>query len=135
MAKNIKCAVIGAGLGGLTAAIRLALYGAEVHLFEQHAFPGGKAGELKKAGFRFDTGPSILTMPFILEKIFLDAGEQLASYLTIERLKILCKYFYADGSTRNVDSQINAFADEIEKKNIGYCRFHPSLPRLLQNDL
>ncbi len=67
MAKQ-KVAVIGAGLGGLSAAIRLANYGYEVDVFEQNTDAGGKAGSFTLNGFRFDTGPSLLTMPHVLQE-------------------------------------------------------------------
>ena len=67
--------VIGAGLGGLAAASLLAAQGYSVEVFEQNARPGGKMQQFTSSGYRFDTGPSLLTMPFILEKLFADCGE------------------------------------------------------------
>jgi phytoene dehydrogenase-like protein len=89
-----KICVIGAGLGGLSASIRLANKGFEVDLYEQNNTPGGKAGEIKERGYRFDTGPSLLTMPQVMKDLFSDCNENLEDYLKINRLDLICKYFY-----------------------------------------
>jgi phytoene desaturase len=78
--------VIGAGLGGLAAASLLAAQGYTVDLFEQNDQPGGKMQQFTSSGYRFDTGPSLLTMPFILEKLFSDCGEKMSDYLTLTDL-------------------------------------------------
>ncbi len=124
--------IIGAGLGGLSAAIHLAGEGFNVSVFEQNDYAGGKAGVLTDSGFRFDTGPSILTMPFIIKDIFSQHNESVDKYLTISRLKITCKYFYTDGSIINAYSSPEDFKEEIElktsdssesvKKYLNYCR-------------
>lgn len=62
--------VIGGGLGGIAAAIRMAQSGFNVKLFEQNNHIGGKVNRLDESGFGFDLGPSILTMPYIFEKLF-----------------------------------------------------------------
>lgn len=111
-----KIAVIGAGLGGLSATIRLATNGYKVEVFEKNNFPGGKAGEVIKDGFRFDTGPSLLTMPFVIEDLFKSAGENLNDYFQLKPLSIACKYFYPDGTIINAHSDLNEFAKEIESK-------------------
>ncbi|MBN1255731.1 MAG: phytoene desaturase [Deltaproteobacteria bacterium] len=100
-----RCAIIGGGLGGLAAAVRIAGYGIAVDLYEQHDHVGGKANELHMEGFRFDTGPSLLTMPFVLESLFADVGEDVRNYFTINPLAQHCKYFYPDST------EITAFAD------------------------
>lgn len=97
--------VIGAGLGGLSAAIRLAARGHRVEIFERTDAAGGKAGEVRAAGFRFDTGPSLVTMPFVVEELFRSAGERLSDHLELVPLSPLCRYFYPDGS------RLDAFAD------------------------
>jgi phytoene desaturase len=111
-----KVIIIGAGLGGLSAAIRLAHYGYDVEIFEQSCKPGGKAGEIYENGFRFDTGPSLLTMPFVIKQLFDDVGENIEDYLEILPLKSLCKYFWRDGTVINAYSELNKFSEEIEKK-------------------
>ncbi len=111
-----KICVIGAGLGGLSAAIRLANKGFEVDLYEQNNTPGGKAGELKEEGYRFDTGPSLLTMPYVIKDLFEECGENIDDYLKIIKLDIICKYFYSDNTTIVANSKPEKFADEIELK-------------------
>ena len=111
-----KICVIGAGLGGLSVAIRVANKGFEVDLYEQNNTPGGKAGEIKESGYRFDTGPSLLTMPQVLEDLFSDCNENLEDYLKINRLDIICKYFYPDKSIINAYSDVEMFGKEIDDK-------------------
>ncbi|HMN49182.1 MAG TPA: phytoene desaturase family protein [Ignavibacteriaceae bacterium] len=111
-----KICVIGAGLGGLSAAIRLANKGFEVDLYEQNSTPGGKAGEIKEIGYRFDTGPSLLTMPQVIKDLFSECGEDIKDYLSINRLELICKYFYPDGSIINAYSDQDKFGKEIDEK-------------------
>ncbi len=111
-----KICVIGAGLGGLSASIRLANNGFEVDLYEQNNTPGGKAGEIKERGYRFDTGPSLLTMPQVLKDLFSDCNENLEDYLKINRLDLICKYFYPDKSIINAYSDVDKFGKEINEK-------------------
>ncbi len=110
-----KCCVIGAGLGGLTASIEIALLGIDVDLFEQNESAGGKAGSFTLDGFRFDTGPSLLTMPFVLESVFSDAGRDINKYLTIKPLEKHCVYYFPDNVTITAFSDIEKFSDEISK--------------------
>lgn len=93
-----KVTVIGAGIGGLAAASLLAKNGYSVHLFEKNHTPGGKMQQVTANGYRFDTGPSLLTMPFILKKLFDECGENVDDYLTLTNIEPLCRYFYPDGT-------------------------------------
>jgi len=111
-AKN--CAVIGSGLGGLSAAIRCARMGLKVDLYERNTATGGKAGTFSSGGFRFDTGPSLLTMPFVLEDLFSFAGKDISSYMTLLPLEETCRYFFHDGTRIRAHRDIDRFADEIE---------------------
>ena len=114
MAKK-RIAVIGAGLGGLSAAIRLANAGFEVDVFEQNYDAGGKAGSLVFNGFRFDTGPSLLTMPNVLKELFSECGGSLQDYIHLKKLDVICKYFYHDGAIISAFSDVNLFGKEIER--------------------
>lgn len=116
MSKKRKIAVIGAGLGGLSAAIRLAGSGYQVDLYEQNSNPGGKANQISENGFRFDTGPSLLTMPFVIKELFESVSENIGDYLKLIPLSNLCKYFYDDGTVINAYADIEKFAREISNK-------------------
>ena len=111
-----KISVIGAGLGGLSAAIRLAYKGYDVEVYEQNPEAGGKACSLDINGFRFDTGPSLLTMPFVIEELFESVEENITGYISINKLNMLCKYFYPNGTVINAYSDKDKFAKEIERK-------------------
>ncbi|HLR26673.1 MAG TPA: phytoene desaturase family protein [Fodinibius sp.] len=93
----MKVTVIGAGLGGLAVSCLLASKGHEVTVVEKNERPGGKIGEVRAQGFRFDTGPSLLTMPFILQSLFQRCGASLENYLHIEPLDPICRYFFKSG--------------------------------------
>jgi len=101
MSKRIL--VIGAGLGGLAAAIRLARAGHQVEMWERQESPGGKLREHTEAGFRWDTGPSLLTMPHVVDELFADAGAQRGDYLQFHRLASACRYFWRDGTVIDED--------------------------------
>jgi len=113
---NKRAAVIGSGLGGLSAAIRLASRGFRVEVYETNGGPGGKAHSFTEAGFRFDTGPSLITMPFVIKELFDYANDDINSYITFEKLEILCKYFFTDGTTINAYSEIAKLIKEVESK-------------------
>ena len=72
-----KAIVIGSGVGGLAIAIRLAVKGYAVEVFEKNSYPGGKLSAFEKDGFRFDAGPSLFTQPQNMEELFALAGESL----------------------------------------------------------
>ncbi|WP_246849489.1 phytoene desaturase family protein [Rubellimicrobium arenae] len=90
--------IIGGGLGGLAAACTLAARGHKVTLFEKNPWLGGKAAVLEEGGFRFDMGPTILTMPRVLERIFSEAGRDMSDYLQLIRLDPQWRCFYDDGT-------------------------------------
>jgi len=113
-----KIAIIGAGLGGLAAALRLRILGYDVDVYEQNSFVGGKAGQIEENGFRFDTGPSLLTMPFVLEELFSTAGENIENHITLKQPEVTCKYFYPDSTIISAYADITKFATEIENKTL-----------------
>ncbi len=100
-----RVAVIGGGLGGLTAALRLARSGFEVQLFEKNESLGGKMNRVQSKGFRFDTGPSLLTMPFVIDELFHFLGADRKSMLDFRSIEPICRYFWQDGS--QIDASMN----------------------------
>lgn len=113
-----KIAIIGAGLGGLSAAIRLSSNGFDVSVFEKNSYPGGKASQIINSGFRFDAGPSLLTMPYVLNDLFEQSGERMEEHLDIKKLEIICKYFYNDGTIINAYSDLQKFGNELERNTL-----------------
>jgi len=99
-----KILVIGAGLGGLAAAIRLARAGHAVEVWEKNGEVGGKLKELAQDGFRWDTGPSLLTMPHVLRDLFAACGERMEDHLDLVRLDSACRYFWTDGTVIDEDA-------------------------------
>jgi phytoene desaturase len=100
-------------LGGLAAAIRLATAGADVTLLERDARPGGRAGRLERDGFCFDTGPSVLTMPALLDELFGLAGEQLSDHVTLQRLDPAYRAVFHDGSQLRIRGSLDAMIGEV----------------------
>lgn len=104
MARTENVAVIGGGLGGLAAACTLAARGHAVKLFEANAWVGGKAVGLQQQGFRFDMGPTILTLPRVLRKVFDEAGRKLEAYLDLRRLDPQWRCFFDGGSVLDLQA-------------------------------
>jgi phytoene desaturase len=106
--------VIGSGIGGLATAIRLSLKGYDAHVFEKNTQPGGKIGELFLSGCRFDTGPSLFTLPALVDELFTLAGENPRDHFNYVSLPSSCRYFYDDGTLLNAWTDRNRFAAEVE---------------------
>ncbi len=107
--------VVGAGLGGLAAAIRLAAAGRHVIVLEKNERVGGKLNLLREAGYTFDTGPSLLTMPWVIEELFAAAGRRAADYLTLEQIEPTCRYHWPDGTIFNAWQRLPQLIQEIER--------------------
>jgi phytoene desaturase len=108
-----KAVIIGAGIAGIATAIRLAVKGYSVEVFEANATPGGKLAEVKQNGFRFDAGPSLLTLPQYIDELFQLAGRNPADYFNCQKLDIICKYFYEDGTRLTAYADNEKFVQEI----------------------
>ena len=114
--KKVKDAiVIGAGIGGIATAIRLAVKNYAVNVFEANNYPGGKLSAIAQDGFRFDAGPSLFTLPNLVDELFLLAGKKPAEHFKYKRLETICHYFYEDGTRINAPKDRALFAQEIEK--------------------
>jgi phytoene desaturase len=109
----MKIAIIGAGLGGLSAAIRLAYKGYDVSIFEKNSQAGGKLNSIKLGQYYFDIGPSLLTMPFVIEELFSSVGEDINNYLALEPIEPICRYFYDDKTTFDTFSDIQKAEKEF----------------------
>ncbi len=112
----MKVAVIGAGLGGLAVAIRLAKAGHTVDIYEANPYAGGKATEHEFDGFRFDAGPSLFTMPQYVEDLFTLCGEDIQAHFPYQRLNHICNYYFEDGTEITAHADKAKFAAEIENK-------------------
>lgn len=108
-------AIIGSGIGGIAAAIRLAAKGYKVTVFEQAGHPGGKISQLRQGGFRFDTGPSLFTLPELVDELFALCGEDPRDHFRYHPTKTSCKYFWEDGTRLHAWQKPEAFAREVEE--------------------
>src|ERR1700759_4750189 len=105
--------VVGAGLGGLSAALHLAGAGRHVTVLEREPIPGGRAGMIRDHGYFFDTGPTVLTMPELVQRPLAAVCENLADWLTLHRLHPAYRARFADGSTIDVRADVDDMYDEI----------------------
>lgn len=110
-----KIIIIGAGLGGLSAAIRLAAKGFAVTILEKNAGVGGKVNFVESNGYKFDTGASLLTMPHVLKELFEAANRRLEDYLELVLLEPICRYFWSDKTVFNASRNLPKTLKEIEK--------------------
>jgi len=106
--------VVGAGLGGLAAALHLAGAAREVTVLERADTPGGRAGVRHDGGYTFDTGPTVLTMPSLIADALGAVGEELDDWLDLRRLDPAYRARFADGSTLDVHADVDAMAAAIE---------------------
>ncbi len=129
-----RIGIIGGGLGGLAAACTLAARGHAVTLFEKSTWLGGKAAVLEADGFRFDMGPTILTIPSVLRRIFAEAGKNLDDYVDLVRLDPQWRCFFDDGSTLDLVENVPAMAATLNEyspgSGDGYKRFQAHSQRL-----
>ncbi len=136
--------VVGAGLAGLSAAMRLAGAGRRVTVLEREAIPGGRAGrldiEVADGTYRFDTGPTVLTMPDLIADAFDSLGEDMDDWLTLEPVDPLYRSFFPDGSVLDVHSDVDRMADEIERvigpdEAAGYRRYVDFVSKLYRYEM
>ncbi len=124
-----RIGVIGGGLGGLAAACVLAARGYAVTLFEKSPWLGGKAAVLRAQGYRFDMGPTILTLPSVLRCIFAEAERKLEDYLELIRLDPQWRCFFSDGATLDLLADVEPMCQALERfapggqVSQGYRRF------------
>jgi phytoene desaturase len=111
-----KAIVIGSGIAGLAAAIRLKVKGYEVAVYEANATPGGKLTEFRLGNYRFDFGPSLFTLPDQVEELFILAGKDPKKHFDYIKLPVACHYFWEDGKTVKAYADIDRFAEEVENQ-------------------
>ena len=134
-----RVGVIGGGLAGLSAACTLAARGYSVILFERSSWLGGKAAQLEGQGFRFDMGPTILTIPSVLRRVFAEAGRRLEDYLEMVRLDPQWRCFFDDGSQLDLVEDTARMAERLDgfapgtQSGAGYRAFMSLSARL--NDI
>ena len=107
--------VVGAGIGGSSAAIRLAAQGRQVLVLEQNEQVGGKMSEQRWGGFRWDCGPSVITMRPVFEELFQSAGKDMQDYLDLQPVNPLTRYFYPDGVQLDLQRDLAATLEQIEQ--------------------
>ncbi|MGL4599039.1 MAG: 1-hydroxycarotenoid 3,4-desaturase CrtD [Bacteroidia bacterium] len=112
----MKISVVGSGIAGLATAARLAAQGHEVHVYESAETPGGKLSSFHLNGYRFDRGPSLFTMPQLVDEIFQDCGEQATNFFSYKKLDINCAYFWNDKTRFRAYSDLEQFANEIKRQ-------------------
>jgi phytoene desaturase len=107
--------IVGGGLGGLAAAITLAAQGWRITLLEKNERVGGKLNLIEAGGFSFDTGPSLLTMPWVLRDLLAAGGARIEEELTIEPIEPLCRYRWSDGAQFDMYQHLPRLIDEIAR--------------------
>jgi phytoene dehydrogenase-like protein len=107
--------IIGSGVAGMATAIRLAVQGYRVGVYEKNAAPGGKLTAFDKDGYRFDAGPSLFTQPTNLTELFAYAGEPIEAYFQYEKVPVSCHYFFDNGKTVKAYTDADALASEMEE--------------------
>jgi phytoene desaturase len=132
-----RVVVVGAGLAGLSAALHLVGRGRAVTVVEKGRHPGGRVGRLDIDGYRLDTGPTVLTMPDIIDDTFAAVGESVSDRLDLMRVDPAYRASFADGSTLDVHSGRDAMAGEVERfagreQSDGYLQLRDWLTRLYE---
>lgn len=111
-----KALIIGSGIAGIASAIRLAVKGYAVEVYEANNYPGGKLSEIELNGYRFDAGPSLFTLPEQVDELFRLAGKRPEASFEYEKLEITCQYFWEDGTSLKAFADLNLFAEEVQTK-------------------
>jgi len=136
-ARADRVVVVGAGLGGLSAALHLAGAGRQVRILEAGSAPGGLMGRWTSAGYSFDTGPTVLTMPSLIDEALAAVGESRSDWLDLVPVEPSYRGVFADGSVLRSFADSQRMADEVaavcgSSEARGYLRLVAYLTRLFQ---
>ena len=104
--------IIGSGIAGIASSLRLRKMGYEVHVFEANGFPGGKMDSLQLGEYRFDMGPSLFTLPNLVDELFQLYGVDPGEYFQYIRKDEICNYFWEDGTRFTAYAEQEKFLDE-----------------------
>ena len=145
MPKRIKgptdhIVIVGAGLAGLSTALRLAGAGRKVTVIERAGVPGGRNGLLQQDGYSFDTGPSVLTMPSLIQDAFTCVGEDMKDWLELMPVSPLYRAFYDDGSQLDVHADTARMQEEIRSvigadEAAGYAKYVDFVTKLYKYEM
>ena len=138
--------VIGAGLGGITAAAHLAQRGMQVTVFEKNQRPGGRCDQIVRDGHRFDTGPTLLVMPLLYDSEFAALGASFRERLDLQRVDPTYHLVFDDGSQLHLTSDMQHMRDQLEAiepgsfggllryMDEGHRHYHTGIKRLVERD-
>lgn len=110
-----RVGIVGAGIAGLAASIRARVAGSEVEVFEQNAYTGGKMTAFDQEGFRFDAGPSLFTLPNLVEELFELAGKEVSQYFGYHIHDEVCRYFWDDGTSMVMYPDFERTKEELSR--------------------
>lgn len=128
MLKGARVVVVGAGMGGLAAALELAASGAGVTVLERHAAPGGKLREVRVGESGIDSGPTVFTMRWVFDELFAATGRDFGDYLDLRQAGVLARHSWTDGSRLDLHADVERSAEAIarlagEREAEAYRRF------------
>lgn len=132
MSKQPTALVIGAGIGGLAAAARLARAGFTVQVLEKNKAPGGRCSQLVRDGHRFDLGATLLLMPEVFAQTYADLGERMADHLDLRRVDPTYRIHFEDGAELALTNDLNALLTQLEALEPG--SFEAMLRYLAEGD-
>ncbi|MFZ6027999.1 MAG: phytoene desaturase family protein [Chloroflexota bacterium] len=112
--KSKTAVVIGAGMGGIAAAARLARSGYRVSVYEMNNKPGGRVDQIEKDGFRFDTGPTLFLMPPVFAETFAALGERMEDHLDLVRIDPTYRVHFHDGSRLDITSDLIQMREQLD---------------------
>ncbi|MGD8642651.1 MAG: FAD-dependent oxidoreductase, partial [Chromatiales bacterium] len=137
--RNRRAVVVGAGMGGLAAAVDLARAGLQVTVVERASGPGGKMRQIRVGGSGIDAGPTVFTMRWVFDALFEDAGAALDTALDLEPAHILARHAWRSGGRLDLFAEIERSADAIgefagaddAKGYVDFCRRSADVYRAL----